>query len=95
MEHGPAAVDDQEAEAELGLGSTVAMILLVVVGALLAVLPAAVALRVSALAVGWLAAGVGGFVGAIFTLKLAAGAWGVAAHVWSAYPARVVTGNAN
>jgi hypothetical protein len=94
-EHGPAAVDEQAAEAELGLGSTVAVILLVVVCALLVVLPAAIALQAPSVPVGWLAAGGGGFIGVILSLKLAAGAWGVAAHLWSVYPGRVVTVNAN
>jgi hypothetical protein len=95
LEHRPAAVDEQAAGAELGLGSTVAMILLVVVSALLAVLPAAVALQAPAVPVGWLAAGAGGFVGVIFSLKLVAGALGMAAQLRSAYPSRVVTENAN
>lgn len=93
MEHRPAAVDEQEAEPEeLGLGSAVAMILVAVVCVLLAVLPVAVALQAPALPVGWLAAGLGSFVWVIFSLKLVTGAWGVAAQLWSAYPARVVTG---
>jgi hypothetical protein len=40
------------------------------------------------------AAAVGGFVGFIFSVKLAAIAWGVAVQLWSAYPARIVTENA-
>ena len=95
LEHGPAAVDEQEAEAELGLGSTLAVILLVVVCALLVVLPAAIALQAPSVPVGWLAAGAGGFVGVIFSLKLAAAAWGMAAQLWSVYPARVITENGN
>ena len=71
------------------------MILLVIVCALLAVVPAAVALQAPALPVRWLAAGAGGFVGVIFSLKLAAGAWGMAAQLSSAYPSRVITENAN
>jgi hypothetical protein len=35
------------------------------------------------------------FVGVIFSVKFAAGAWGVLAHLWGAYPARVVTGSVN
>jgi len=95
LELRPAAVDVQESEAEPGLGSTAAVILVVVVGALLAVLPAAVVLQAPTVPVGWVAAGVGGLVGVTFSLKLAAGAWGVVAYMWSAYPARVVTQNAN
>jgi hypothetical protein len=95
LEHRPAAVDEQEAEAEPGLGSTVAMILLIVASVLLAVLPAAIALQAPSVPAGWVAAGVGGCVGVILSFKLAAGAWGVAAHLWSAYPARVVTVSAN
>jgi hypothetical protein len=90
-----AAVEVQETEAEPGLGSTAAMILVVVVCALLAMLPAAVALQAPTVPVGWVAAGVSGLVGVTFSLKLAAGAWGVVAHLWSAYPARVVTEYAN
>ena len=86
MERRPAAVDEQGLELEEpGSGSAVAIIVVAVVCLLLAVLPAAVALHAPALPEGWVAAGAGGFVGVIFSLKLAAGAWGVAAHV--------VTGN--
>ena len=93
MENRPAGVDEQEAEPEeLGLGSAVAMILVAVVCLLLAVLPGAVALQAPSLPVGWVAPGVGSLVGVIFSLKLVAGALGVAAHLWSAYPARVVFG---
>ncbi|HEV1991929.1 MAG TPA: hypothetical protein VGR34_03580 [Candidatus Dormibacteraeota bacterium] len=96
LEHGPAAVDEDEAEPEeLGLGSAVAMIVVVVACVLLSVLPAAVALQAPALPEEWVAAGAGGFVGVIFSLKLASVAWGVAARLWSAYPARVVPGAAN
>jgi hypothetical protein len=95
LEHRPAADDEQEAELEPGFGSAAAMILVIVVGALLAVLPAAIALQAPSVPVEWLAASLGGFVGVTFSFKLAAGAWGVVAHLWSMYPARVVTENAN
>ena len=95
LEHRPAAVDDQGLELEeLGFGSAAAMILVAVVCVLLAALPAAVALRAPALPMEWVAAGLGGFVGIIFSLKLAAGACGVAAHLWSVYPAPVVSDTA-
>jgi hypothetical protein len=90
-----AAVDEHELESEPGLGSAVAMILVPAVCALLAVIPAAVALQAPALPPGWVAAGACAFVGVISSVKLAAGAWGVVAHLWGAYPARVVTGSVN
>jgi hypothetical protein len=89
-------VDELEAEpAELGLGSAAAMILVVVACLLLAVLPAAVALQAPGLPAGWVVAGLGSFVGFIFSLKLVAGAWGVVVHLLSAHPARRIAGNAN
>jgi hypothetical protein len=89
------AVDELEAELEEpGVGTAVAAVLVAVAALLLAVVPAAVALEAPLLPVGWVAAAVGGFVGFIFSVKLAAIAWGVAVQLWSAYPARVVTENA-
>jgi len=89
------AVDELEAELEEpGLGTAVAAILVAVAALVLAVVPAAVALEAPLLPVGWVAAAIGGFVGIIFSLKLAAIAWGVAVQLWSAYPTRVVIENA-
>jgi len=95
LEHRPAAVDEQGLEPEeIGSGSAVAIVVVAVACGLLAALPAAVALRAPALPVEWVAAGLGSFAGIIFSLKLAAGAWGVLAHLWSAYPAPVVSDTA-
>lgn len=70
-------VDERESElAEIGPGSAVALILLVVACVLLAVLPAAVALQAPTPGLGWVATAVGTSVGVIFSLKLGAGAWG-------------------
>ena len=77
---------------ELTFGSAVAMILVVVACVLLAMLPVAVALQAPAPPEGWVAAGLGTLIVIIFSLKLAAGAWGVAAQLRGAY-ANVVTGN--
>lgn len=93
LEHWPAANELEPQPEELTFGSAVAMILVVVACVLLAMLPVAVALHAPAPPEGWVAAGAGGFVGVVFSLKLAAGAWGVAAQLSGAYPAHVVTGN--
>lgn len=79
-ERRPAAVD--EPEVDLGLGSAVAMVVVVVACLLLAVLPAAIALQAPALNGGWVGAALSTFVGVVFGLKLVAGAWGVAAGLW-------------
>jgi len=95
LEHRPAAVDEQGLEPEeIGSGSAVAIVVVAVVCGLLAALPAAVALHAPGLPEGWVAAALGGFAGIIFSLKLAAGAWGVVAHLWSGYPAPVVSDSA-
>jgi hypothetical protein len=85
-------VDEQGLESErLGSRSAVAILVVALACVLLAALPAAVALRAPALRVEWVAAGLGSLVGIVFSLKLAAGAWGVVAHLWSAYPAPVIS----
>jgi hypothetical protein len=95
MEQRPAAVDEQGLEPEeLGSRPAVAIIVVAAVCVLLAALPAAVALHAPGLPEGWVAAALGGVVGVIFSLKLVAGAWGVVAHLWSAYPAPVVSDTA-
>ena len=86
------AAEGLEAELEEPcLGSAVAGVLVALAALLLAVVPAAVALDAPILHLGWLAAGSGGVVGFIFSVKLGAIAWGVAAQLWSAHPAGVVT----
>ena len=96
MELWPAAVDEPEAETdEFGPGTAVAMILVALACTLLVVLPAGIALRAPALPAGWVAVGLGSVVGVTFSLKFVAVVWAAAAHLWSAYPARVVTENAN
>jgi hypothetical protein len=85
-------VDEQGPELEeLGSGSAVAILVVAAACVLLAALPAAVALRASAVPVESVAAAIGSFVGVVFSLKLAVGAWGVAAHLWSAYPDPVIS----
>lgn len=59
----------------LGLGSALAVILVAAAALLLAVLPAAIALRVLALPGGWVGAGLGSLGTAVFGVKLIAMAW--------------------
>ena len=82
--------DDLDSEVP-GQGTAVAAILVAGVALLLALLPAAVALE-ALLHVGWAAEAIGGFVGFIFSFKLAAIAWGVAEQV---YQVAVVVENAD
>ena len=77
-----------------GQGTAVAAILVAGAALLLALLPAAVALEVLS-RVGWIAEAVGSFIGFIFSLKLGAIAWGVAAQLWSTYHVGVVADNAD
>ncbi|GAC1474953.1 MAG: hypothetical protein PVSMB3_13240 [Candidatus Dormibacteraceae bacterium] len=84
--------DGLEAELEEPCpGTAVAAVLVALAALLLAAVPAAVALDAPILHLGWLAAGLGGVFGFILSVKLGAIAWGVAAQLWSAYPAGVVT----
>ena len=59
----------------LGLGSALAVILVAAAALLLAVLPAAIALRVLVLPGGWVGAGLGSLGTAVFGVKLIAMAW--------------------
>ena len=73
------------------MGSIVAVILVAAAVVSLAVLPAAIALRVPVLWVDWPAAGLGGLGAAVVGVKLVVMAWAVGARLWSSYPAGVVT----
>jgi hypothetical protein len=85
-------VDEPDAGLEgASVGSILAMVLLAAAVLSLAVLPAAIALRVPILWVDWLAAALGGLGAAVVGVKLLVMAWAVGTRLWSSYPAGVVT----
>jgi hypothetical protein len=85
-------VDEPDADLEeASLGSTLAVILVAAAVVSLALLPAAIALKVPILWADWLAAGLGGLGAAVAGVKLVVMAWAVGSRLWSTYPAGVVT----
>jgi hypothetical protein len=78
-------VDDMGAELEgPSLVSSLAAILVAAAAVSLAVLPAAIALRVLALPVGWVSACLGSLGAAVFGVKLLAIAWAMGARLLGA-----------
>ena len=71
----------------LGLASALALIAVVAAALLLAVLPAVIALRVLALPVEWVGAGLGTLGAALFGVKLIAMACAVGGRLSAAHPA--------
>jgi hypothetical protein len=70
------------------LGSALAEALVAVAALFLAVLPAAVALQVLALPVGWVGAALGSLGAALFGVKLIAVAWAMGTRLLIAHRAR-------
>ncbi|MGA7911040.1 MAG: hypothetical protein WCC30_05780 [Candidatus Dormiibacterota bacterium] len=80
--------------AELRPARAMAVILVVVVGGLLSVMPAAIALGVARLELEQLATGLTGLAASVGGVKLLVAASGVAGRLWSEHTARLATAQA-
>jgi hypothetical protein len=89
-------VDEIEREfEESSFGSMAAVILTACTAALLAALPASIALHAQVVAPGWLAGAAGVLAVVIAIGKLAAMAWGACSHLWDSHRASVAAAYAD
>jgi len=80
---------------EPGLGTAVALIVIVCAATLLAILPAAIALNAPGIAPGWMAGAAGTLAAAIAMGKLAAMTWAAGSRLWDLHLASVAAAYAD